>query len=101
MINMLLSIFAIPLLILANGIRSQNLDDELCQCGRTQTRINYRIFNGTPVHPNHLSFVANVFFNTQIVDSKIRVKNHRLLFNSLCTAVILNSKWLLSAQSGL
>lgn len=103
MIGML--ILRIQLFVLLSGhIGSQHLneylDEEQCRCGQMSTKISYRIFNGTPVDPNDLGFVANVFFNTQIINRKLPETNHLLLFNSLCTAVILNSKWFLSARSG-
>lgn len=98
-------VFRIQLFILLSGhigsqLLNEHLDDEHCRCGRMSTKISGRILNGTPVDQNDLGFVANVFFSTEVISGKLPETNHLLLFNSLCTAVILNSRWFLSARSG-
>lgn len=94
LIRLILCIFTASLAI--DRLRSQQLDDDLCGCGRSQTK--YRIFNGTVAGEG--GFVANVFFSSHIVETEDQKTHRYLLFESICTAVILNSKWLLTARSG-
>ena len=96
--NWILCVFWITILVLP--IKSQHLDDDLCGCYRNQSKAAFRIFNGTAAGKNEFSFVANIFFSSKIVESIGPQERSYRLFESVGTAVILNSQWFLSVRSG-
>ena len=99
--NLIPSIFLVQFLILSIGrIGAETLDDDLCRCDAIQSKSEFRIFNGMPADADGLSFVANVFWRSYIAEYGDQGTNRYLRFTSICTAVILNERWLLASLSG-